>query len=776
MFSKKIIVLIISAFILVKGTAQNCPLSIKGYVFDEESEKPLSFVNIFIQEIAKSTITDDKGNFLLDNVCEGEYHLIFSHIGCEEIKIHVDLLKDTIINIKLSHTPTSLRTIVVEGKKDETTYQPNLSINRQAIEDNTHQNLSGLLENETGVHLIKNGNGISKPVVHGLYGNRLMILNNGIVQSGQQWGNDHSPEIDPFAADKIVVLKGANAIEYGGGNLGSVILVEPKRIDKEPHLHGQINYIFETNGRGHSLNARLEKYSPILTWRINATLKQSGDKKTVDYYLNNTGASEANLSIQLEKSWQDKLFLDFYASTFNTQLGVLRGAHIGNLTDLKEALNNQTPFFTEPNFSYEIEAPKQSVSHHLIKGKAKYYLTNKQVIEFVIAGQINERKEFDVRRSGRTDIPALNLLQFTFNSDLKYSNTLGEDWNIKIGNQNSLIDNTNNPETGILPLIPDYLSWKSGLFATLSKSKHSTHFNFGIRYDYEYQNTLAISQSIPRKIIQYEKHFHNISGLAAMQVKLSATQSMGWNTGFAMRNPAINELYSYGLHQGVSGIEEGEIRLNTEKALKNTLEYKWFPNSNFSLNALAYHQYFNSFIFLNPQDEARLTIRGAFPVFKYEQTDASIYGLDLSTQFTFSNSFFGLLKYSYLRGNDTKKDIPLVFMPPNSFYGSLIYRLKGSINLSENIVMEDTEIEINNRLVLEQKHILPEQDFSAPPPTYNLLGLKISTNIIFPNYKIRCFAKADNLFNIKYRDYLNRQRYFADDLGRSVTLGMNIKF
>ncbi|MFT5385530.1 MAG: iron complex outermembrane receptor protein [Saprospiraceae bacterium] len=776
MFSKKIVLFIAFIFVSFKFNAQSCNLTIKGSVFDEAPKTPLSYVNIFIQELAQGTTSDDKGNFLFDNICPGEYHLIFSHIGCEGEKIHLDLTSDTTITILLSHTPTSLGVVLIKGKKDEFNNQPNLSVNRQAIEDNSNQNLSSLLENEAGVHLLKNGSGISKPVVHGLYGNRLIILNNGIVQSGQQWGNDHSPEIDPFAADKITVLKGTSAIEYGGGNLGSVILVEPKRIEREPHLHGQVNYAFETNGRGHSLNTRFEKYAPSVAWRINGTLKKYGDKKTANYFLNNTGIKEVSFAIQLEKSWKDKLFLDFYGSTFNTQLGILRGAHIGNLSDLEEALTNDVPFFTEPDFSYEVDAPKQNVSHHLAKGKAKYFLKNNQIIEFIIAGQINNRKEFDVRRSGRSDIPALSLSQYAFNSELKYTGNLGENWKLKTGNQNIATDNTNNPETGILPLIPDYFSWKSGLFITLSKRMNKTDFNFGIRYDYEHQNVLTISRSLPREIIKFENQYHNISSLLAAKVDISKTQSISWNTGYAMRNPAINELYSNGLHQGVSGIEEGDINLVTEKALKNTLEYKWTPNGNFSFNTLLYHQHFKNYIFLNPQDEIRLTIRGAFPIFRYEQTDASIYGLDISTQFTIGHSLFGLLKYSYLRGDDTKNNRPLVFMPPNSFFGSLIYRAKKPIKLFKNITMEESEIEINYRLVLKQNNILPEQDFVSPPPTYNLFGLKISTNIISSNYKIRCFVKADNLLNVGYRDYLNRQRYFADDIGLSITFGVNYKF
>ena len=115
-------------------------------------------------------------------------------------------------------------------------------------------------------------------------------------------------------------------------------------------------------------------------------------------------------------------------------------------------------------------------------------------------------------------------------------------------------------------------------------------------------------------------------------------------------------------------------------------------------------------------------------------------------------------------------------MPPNNLFGSLTYRVHNSINLSENIKMEDSEIEISNRLVFKQGNINAEQDFVAPPPSYDLLGLKLSTNFIFTAYKVRCFVKADNLLDIKYRDYLNRQRYFADDIGRSISLGLNIKF
>ena len=777
MFSKKIFLSIALILIGLSAYAQNCDLTINGTVLDEAPNIPLPYVNIFIQELARGTTSDEEGNFLLSNICPGHYHLTFSHIGCEGEQIHLDLSSDTIIIVRLSHTPSSLGTVIIDGKRESNDVnQPSLSVNRKSIEDNTNENLAGLLRNETGVNLLKNGSGISKPVVHGLYGNRLIILNNGIAQSGQQWGNDHSPEIDPFASDHITVLKGTSAIEYGGGNLGSAILVETKPIEREPHLHGQVNYAFETNGRGHNLNTRVQKYSPIVAWRVNGTLKKYGDRKSPNYFLNNTGIEEANLAIQLEKSWVDKLFGELYVSTFNTQLGVMRGSHIGNITDLELALVNDVPFFTEPDFSYQLDAPKQKVSHHLAKAKAKYYIKENQKLEVLVAGQINDRKEFDIRRGDRSGIPALSLTQFSLNVEWKYTHDFGNKLILKIGNQNITTDNVNNPETGILPLIPDYFSWRSGFFSTVSKKYKKLNINFGIRYDYELQNVVTISNSIPREIIRYQNQFDNISGLLANKFNISKTQSISINTGYAIRNPGINELFSAGLHQGVSGIEEGDVNLVSESAIKNTLEYEWSPDPSFSINSLVYHQYFNNYIFLNPQDQIRLTIRGAFPVFKYEQTDANIYGLDLSSQFTVGQSLFGILKYSFLKGTDSQNNRPLVFMPSNSLFGSLIYRAKKPFRISNHIKMVDLEFEINNRLVLRQDNLLPGQDFVSPPPTYNLLGIKVSTKIISSFSKVSCYVKANNLLNIKYRDYLNRQRYFADDLGISITFGINYKF
>ena len=771
----KIYLLFIIFFIPVFGFSQNCSLTINGNIKDSNTGLPLEFANIYISTLSIGTSTDSRGFFQLSNICKGKHHLTVSHIGCESKQVFVQFTTDTILHLTMEHSINTLKGAIVTGNSTPKTTQNIETITKQNITDNANENLSNMLESINGVRTMKNGSGISKPVVHGLYGNRLTILNNGISQSGQQWGNDHSPEIDPLVANKIKVIKGTSALEYMGSNLGGVILVEPKKIEKEPHLHGSANYFFETNGLGNGLNLQLQQYNPKIAWKINGTLKKSGDKKTATYYLNNTGNQEVNFALQLQKSFSENFSTDLYFSTFNTELGVLRGSHIGNLTDLEEALGRKIPFFTEDDFSYKIDAPKQQVHHHLLKIHSKYFINDTQWLDFTFAGQLNNRKEFDVRRSGRKNIPALSLQQYCYFFEGKHEKIFKNKLKLKSGVQFNITDNTNNPETGLLPLIPDYFSYETGVYLLTSKKINKSFFEIGVRYDNVKQNVVAISSTIPREIIRYNNNFQNFSASGGWIYSVNDYFSFSYNMGYVARNPAINELYSNGLHQGVSGIEEGNIALKTEKSLKTILGFNTNMKNDFSFESLIYYQNINDFIYLNPQDEIRLTIRGAFPVFRYEQTNAEIYGIDISGKYQINTSLLTKLDYSFIRANNLINNLPLINFPSNNIRVSIIYEFSRSIPVGKK-QLENFTIELNNLYVFKQKNILKQQDFVLPPAGYNLLGIKIASDVQLKKTRFRLTTKVDNVLNVAYRHYLNRQRYFANDLGVSFTFGVSFYF
>ncbi|MFK7970940.1 MAG: TonB-dependent receptor [Bacteroidia bacterium] len=755
--------------------SQNCSLTVQATVLDAETGTALEAVHIHVQELDQSVVTGIAGSVQWDNMCPGGYHMVFRHVGCEPKQFFFQIDTDTTLLINLPHSHFALEGIVVHGNVHNEHDIQTQSIDASHISDRIEQNMSNMLASVAGVSVVKNGNNIAKPIVHGMYGNRLTILNNGVPQSGQQWGNDHSPEIDPLAANRITVVKGANALAYPGSNMGGIILVEAPKIGTEPHIHGKAAYFYESNGRGHGLNLQLKQYKPALAWSVNGTLKKRGDGRTADYFLNNTGAEEANLALSFEKTISDKLFTSLYISTFNTNLGVLRGSHIGTPNDLVSAFGRDVPFFTEPDFSYAIDAPSQSVNHHLIKAHAKVFLKEGTWLKFNLAGQLNIRKEFDVRRNGRSDRPALSLKQGNYFAEGVYHGSFDHATTIKTGLQLNIVNNTNQPETGILPLIPDYLSYTSSAFFILNKETQKSRFELGLRYDHVYQDAVTIKRSSPPQIERFKENFHNVSGSAGWLVELGEHLNFSTSLGYTSRNPAINELYSNGLHQGVSGIEEGDPTLSPERTLKLTSAFQGNIDEKISFEVLGYFQQIADYIFLQPQSERRPTIRGVFPVFTYEQTDGRIFGLDLTGRYNISE-WLGLgMTYSYIKGDDISNDIPLVFMPANRLKGNLEYELPFEIKLGKRH-LENTVFEVENIFTFRQNNLLASQDFLAPPEAYNLLAFTLSTDMQLKKSRLRFFVRLNNMLNVSYRDYLNRQRYFADDLGFQATLGLSARF
>src|ERR1700759_1533250 len=156
------------------------------------------------------------------------------------------------------------------------------------------------LKNIAGVNSLQTGPSISKPVIHGVYSNRILILNNGVRQEGQNWGNDHAPEIDPFIATKLSVIKGPASIRYGSDAIGGVVLVDPKDLRTAPGVGGEVNLVGMTNGRVGAASGMMEGGSASgLSWRLQGTLKKAGNAQAPTYYLGNTGYNEDDYSATL---------------------------------------------------------------------------------------------------------------------------------------------------------------------------------------------------------------------------------------------------------------------------------------------------------------------------------------------------------------------------------------------------------------------------------------------------------------------------------------------
>ena len=190
--------------------------------------------------------------------------------------------------------------------------------------------------------------------------------------------------------------------------------------------------------------------------------------------------------------------------------------------------------------------------------------------------------------------------------------------------------------------------------------------------------------------------FNNTTGSAGFIFHISDKTEFRTNVGTAWRAPNVNELFSDGLHHGAAAIEEGNIELDSESSIK------WVSNldhsgSRVDVSAAIYYNIISGYIYLRPED-VTLTTRGAFPIFRYAQTDASFFGFDLDVSFSLTPRLDWVNNISYLDAYDEENDGPLINIPANRI------RTGFDVSFLESEKIKDSFFSISALLVNKQRN------------------------------------------------------------------------
>lgn len=751
------------------GISQSCDHTVKGQVRDFHEDHTLEYATIFIQELKTGVTTDETGKFEINKLCKGEYHFIISHIGCATKTIFISIQQDTTLQIVMEHHDELLEEVLIEGKGVQSkTGLVKSVISKDMMVEMSGRNLTEMLAAIPGVSILRSGPNLTKPIIHGLYGNRITVLNHGIPQEGQQWGNDHAPEIDPNTSDKISIYKGSNAIKYGLSTLGGLVVIEPNDLTYDPHWHGDIKVTSQTNGRSYGLQTSLRKSTSLGNTRWTAGITHSGDRRTPDYYLTNTGNKERSASMLWSNDQSSRAYRKFYYSFYQNEIGILRGSHIGNLTDLQEAIGRRVPFFTQDSFSYSINAPRQHVKHHLAKFSQKYIFSESMTLNVDAAFQANLRQEYDVRRGGRSSKPSLDLVLLSQFYDVQLNHQGTDPHEIQsFGIQYKVNNNTNQAGTGINPLIPNYSNHHLASYFIYKNKWKSIPWELGMRAEYrDYQIFRSENNGGGAR-----HHFINLAGNLGFKKDINKDITTTLDISYTGRPAEVNELYSLGLHQGVSGIEEGNKDLMPEHSFKIVHEYNGHLTHHHHIHISLFFNKFWNFIYLQPSDEFRLTIRGAFPVFKYVGADVNMAGISMKSNLEISEHLLWSNALHYTYGQNLSLNQGLIRIPPLNALSNLSY------TFGKSALFEELKLGAEVSYTAMQNRVNVTEDFLLPPDSYFLVSgfLKIKWKTKSKN-DIDLIIRGENLLNDTYRDYLNRLRYFADEMGRNIYFNININF
>lgn len=750
----------------------NCSCTLEGNVTSKENKESIPGANVYLKGTNKYAISDKKGFFRITALCPGNYILICQMSSFDAIEIPISINDEVRHqeNFRLESHDEHLQEVVVSGKKTETSAQLRGNLSKEERAERDGLSLGEMMRGISGVQSLQTGSTISKPVIHGMHSSRVIILNQGIRQEGQQWGSEHAPEIDPFISKNIQVIKGPGGLRYGGDAIGGIVMMEPDALPDTAGIKGEIQSIYFTNGRQGVISGSLQggiTANKGWGWRIQGTLKDGGNIQTANYYLANTGVQEQNFSAAIgykKNKWSSDLFF----SHFHSVIGIYLGSHIGNVNDLENSIARTRPFqaFTPLQFSREIDRPNQDITHSLGKFKTQYQLTNGRAIRSTLALQNDERLELDVLRAGK-NINNLQFLLRTFNGEILLDESNANQlWKGQFGINFQLQGNVTSGKDVTSPtlttsLLPNYFQNAFGLFAIERLVKEKFELELGLRVDEKTIDVHRPKSNYSNIIYRNANHYLGLSGSLGLKYHWTEKLENHLILARAFRAPGVNELFSYGVHHGAAAFEIGDPGLKGETAYNLSLNTIYAPK-NLQIELGLYNNYIQNFIYLRPlvnNGEAVYftTVRGAFPAFAYEQINAIFQGVDAQVNYQISPKLSFQQKSSIVHAFDVSHNFTyLVNIPANRFEYTLSYRW----------MQEKQYVSVGLVQVSEQTRVEPGSDYAVPPKGYQLVQANWGISL----KKVDIGLRISNAFNTAYRDYLNRFRYFADDQGRNISL------
>lgn len=797
-------------FLSLDIQSQNsCDRSISGKIVDNESNSPLSDVivraisdpqvfgnRVLYNSSDKFSISDENGKFLLEGLCAEEDSLIFSRIGFQDTLISLDV--DYWV-VSLSEKSVELENVIISDEREKKTgtktiSQQSINLNDKGVDRTL--SLANIASEIDGVTFISTGSNVERPVIHGLYGNRILVLNNYLKHGFQNWGDDHAPEINISSVERISVIKGSSGVRFGPEALGGAIIVEPDPMKLRQPYYLNINSGYQSNGRGNNFSIKTGNGYKNLGFNLGVNYMKIGDRHTPSYSLTNSGKEEKAFNFGLHyhlKNFDIKLYYNYV----DLDLALLRSSifHSGN--SISKALSSDVPLFIRP-FSYDINEPNQVVKHHLAKASINWWYKENEKVSLIIGRQLNKRKEFDVRRNAEK--PIINLDLISTDLMLEWDHSFSENVEGLMGLHFFNQDNDNNPGTGTTPFIPNYNTNRYSFYLVEGLKLGENFFEFGVRIDNENYNVRGRETS--QRIFRDEHTLSNIIFSLGYENEFSENFSFRSNLGSAWRTPNMAELYSFGTNgfKNSFGLlryyynDDNKIRTNkitlmsesltsSEKSVKFINEFDFTSEKN-KIKLTLFSSYILNYVFERPIGIYG-TIRGPMPYFIIDQNDFLFVGSDLTVKKEFTKKFNSSITLNYLWSKNLENNGNLINQPPVRIENNLIWKTNNfwkinfsEISLSPSYSFKQSQAPITispEDLINGVVNITPETnifDFKDAPDGYFLLDFSW-------RLKLNDFSASinvNNVLNTSYRNYLNSMRYFADEIGRNFIINFSYTF
>ena len=740
---------------------------LSGKVTDVKTGAPLPGASIFIHDSRAGAVADNNGFFKTSSIAAGTFLVEISSVGYETIIESVKISGATEMNFSMQPAAREQEGVTVTGVSTPTRLrqspQPVAVMKRDELVRISSTNIINSLVHIPGVNTLTTGPAISKPFIRGLGYNRVVTINDGVRQEGQQWGDEHGIEIDDYSAQRVEVLKGPASLMYGSDALAGVINIQSQVPAPEGLIKANVLGEYQSNNNLRGFYGDVAGTKNGFSFNAYGSYKGAQDyKNKYDGYVFNSKFYNENFGGMLGYggNWGHSYLT---VTNFNQHIGMVEGERDSATGEFVKALpgGGETKA-TDADFNkVNPEIPFQHIRHFKVASDNSFNI-GRSKLDLILGFQHNQRQEF-----GNPDEPATPDAFFdlkTINYSAKFNLPYKNNWRTSIGVTG--MSQTNKNKAGEV-LIPDYNLFDAGAFVFTQYQKEKLTVSGGIRFDNRHVDGKQMLDGTDVKFQGFTKNFSNVSGSAGISYLATKELTLKFNLARGFRAPSLAELASNGAHEGTNRFEIGDHNLKSETSLQADGGFE-INTEHITLGTSVYFNHISNFIFyekvrnssggdsilIDPDNGQQLN------VFRFGGQNANLYGFEFNMDIHphpldwlhFENTV-SYTRAEFTTAIDGTKNVPFI---PAARY---ISELRGNF-LPKGKSVKNFYVSVESDYTLKQNKPFTGYNTETATGDYWIVNATVGTDIANKGKTIfSIHFTGMNLGDVAYQNHLSRLKY-----------------
>lgn len=722
---------------------------IRGQVLDAATGAPLPGASVRIMELNRSEMTHEDGEFHFSRLAGGRYTLVVERMGYRRTTRIVELgaSDSTFLRVPLEFSALELPGLMVTGvvgqRLGEELSRASTVLAGKELERSLDGTIAATLDGQPGVSMSSTGPATARPVIRGLGGDRILILEDGErVGDLSASGPDHAVAVEAVTAKQIEVLRGPAALLYGSNALGGVVNVIREEIPTSlsDRLHGSITMQGQSVNRGGSAGGVVTGSAGPIALRFEGSAREAGNTRTPLGVLEHTETSTYNLSAG--GSWVGErgyagLAYRFYDSSY----GVPGHGH---------GHDHDTDSGAEDDHDHE-DGVSIDMRRHTIRGSALRRPAGGFFNAIEFDGSFSDYYHRELEGHGEVGTE-FNLLSGSGGVVARHG-----EWGPFTSGAVGVQGQWRDLEVGGELLAPPTTEYALAGFVVQELDLDPIRLEVGGRYDWRRIRPGELPLAVDIGDVR-TRDFGSVSASVGASYDFGAGVSLGVNVARAFRTPDATELYSQGPHLATHSVEIGNPDLGAETGLGTDLFLR-ITRDRVKGEFAAFRNGISNYIF--PRHTGAVAEEVGLPVYRFVGEDAVLKGLEARMEWGVTDRLVLDGSTSYVRGTLSGTDEALPLIPPLSGRLSARYELPGYF------------LGVGAKVASRQDRL---GEFEEPTAGYAVLDATVGYRFVALGRAHTLTLRADNITDTVYRDHLSRIKELMPQPGRSISLLYRVNF